>query len=251
MSNQLFVYCRECNKCCKAHLDKNGIIISQGLSNHLSNSNPPFCLLRYETDGLMLRQDNTATYDFSTSTELYENKQKEQHDNININKNRNTIQPTKRNCRFMTTSKIQQKKQKQNNKKGKNIHQHINDNEVIYNPRIKKTNQDEIEFSAENINTLKNNEKQTMKQTSKENEKMNTHFSNKLNERHMEWIKHQPFPPSPQLHTEISLINLMNQHKMPLTAFKSIMQWAQTATTKFKFDFASPIRTHETIINDL
>lgn len=48
----------------------------------------------------------------------------------------------------------------------------------------------------------------------------------------------QPFPPGPQLLAEIELMNLMVQHKMPLSTFQSIFQWAIKAQKRNGFSFS-------------
>ena len=48
----------------------------------------------------------------------------------------------------------------------------------------------------------------------------------------------QPFSPGPQLLAEIELMDLMVQHKMPLTAFRSIFRWAIKAQKRIGFSFS-------------
>ena len=49
-------------------------------------------------------------------------------------------------------------------------------------------------------------------------------------------------PPSPQLKTEIDLMNVMVRHKMPLSAFGTIMEWAKKSVAEHDHNFAGASR---------
>ena len=82
-----------------------------------------------------------------------------------------------------------------------------------------------------------------------------TTTNNHINDKYKAFVERQAIglPPGPQLASEISLLNLLLKHNMPMESFSSIMEWANTCVKTHKFDFTgnTTIRKRSTVINEV
>ena len=131
-------------------------------------------------------------------------------------------------------------------------------NKVLFDaivPKISRENFDDLSFFTSQITKgmLSDDDTQSIQSEEdidegKTNTETSNHTeSNMLIKRHCERQSENIHPMLPELQAEVSLMNLMTQHKMPLSAFHSIMTWAKNST----FNPSTPVCKRQTVINNI
>eukprot|EP00537_Pseudo-nitzschia_pungens_P007979 CAMPEP_0172379242 /NCGR_PEP_ID=MMETSP1060-20121228/69828_1 /TAXON_ID=37318 /ORGANISM="Pseudo-nitzschia pungens, Strain cf. cingulata" /LENGTH=405 /DNA_ID=CAMNT_0013106979 /DNA_START=256 /DNA_END=1470 /DNA_ORIENTATION=+ len=134
------------------------------------------------------------------------------------------------------------------------IKSHLRNSNFDCNNTVNNNNNDNVDSDDDNDNNNNNNDNNdggANFDNSHDNDS-SQHTSTILNDREKVFRHQITDSPSPQLTAEINLINLMTKHKLPLSTFKSIFQWAKQSQNLLGFDFSTtPIRTRESIFKEI
>ena len=271
--DNLKLYCRSCGRQFHAEYSNKGQLQSSQLSQHLLSTKGMICKALYDHENMTkvinTRSGLKTTFDFSTSTT--KNKLSEIYKNENKIKEEKQTTAMKRKLGFVdmgneasnTVGKISKRQSNNDNVSSKQDQEKEKVNAVLNNkvlfdatvPKISRDNFDNLSFFTSQITKgmLSDDDMESIQsEEGTEEEKTNIESKNDIEsdmlvkwrcERQSENI----LPMSPELQAEVSLMNLMTQHKMPLSAFHSIMTWAKNST----INPSTPVRKRQTVINDI
>ena len=256
--------CREINpgkriKSYTGFLHDNGFVTSRYLSTHITKSAQ--CKHFYDEHFIDVDNDNDDFhYDYRTSLfypeEMLPSKKRKHTDISSLGLTRSRIDSTTDSSTFSFNAEVSTTQAEPNL-----------DHQVIYNGMLPKLNQSVIERIATNEDTSVDTYNlpptpDTEDTPAITNEHSTTHpTTGEFPIQHNRFYVPLPIPgpikpilqPRTQLEVEIELMNLMIRHKMPLSAFQTIFNWAISNQRKSSFNFATinAPRSRSTILKEV